>query len=208
MQISTSLAAGNAYPVGGAYYQDLSPYIPTFDKTKPIIYKWRANIAGNRTQENNDRQRAPAGGRGRHGRQRGITAPACRARYSKTMTDLTDGYVYTTPFYKVLGSGIINPFSVDGKPDPGRASTATEATKFRGHFQHGRTTLTQVDAHRFPASCSQLPAGPLAGAVGIDLRREGYGFAQDVDATTDPALAGQCGLRTPRSATSRRSMPN
>ena len=52
VQISATVANGGVYPVGGAYYQDLSPYISTFDKTKPISYKWRANDWGYRQQEN------------------------------------------------------------------------------------------------------------------------------------------------------------
>ncbi len=192
-QISTSLAAGNAYPVGGAYYQDLSPYISTYDKTKPIIYKWRANIAGNRTQENNtDNARLLLGVEGSVGKW-DYRAGVSRA-YSKTMTDLTDGYVYTLPFYKVLGSGIINPFSTDGVQTPA-AIAATEATKYRGHFQHGRTTLTQLDAN-ISGELFNLPAGALAGAVGMDLRREGYGFAQDVDATTILLSPGNAALNT------------
>ncbi|MFL6711192.1 MAG: TonB-dependent receptor domain-containing protein [Massilia sp.] len=194
VQISTSLAAGNAYPVGGAYYQDLSAYIPSFDKTKPIIYKWRANIAGNRTQENTtDNARLLVGIEGTLGGRWDYRAGVSRA-YSKTQTDLTDGYVYTNDFYKVLGSGIVNPFSLDGSQSPA-AIAATEATKYRGHFQHGRTTLTQVDAN-ISGELFALPAGPLSGAVGMDLRREGYGFAQDVDATQILLSPGNAALNT------------
>ncbi len=194
VQISTSLAAGNAYPVGGPYYQDLSAYIPTFDKTKPIIYKWRANIAGDRTQENNtDNARLLVGIEGTLGGRWDYRAGVSKA-YSKTQTDLTDGYVFTTPFYKVLGSGIINPFSADGS-QTAAAVAATEATKYRGHFQHGRTTLTQVDAN-ISGELFQLPAGALSGAVGMDLRREGYGFAQDVDATQILLSPGNAALNT------------
>ena len=193
VQISTSLANGNAYPVGGIYYQDLTPYISTFDRTKPIIYKWRANIAGNRTQENTtDNARVLLGVEGTVGKW-DYRAGLSRA-YSKTITDLTDGYVYTAPFYKVLGSGIVNPFSVDGS-QTAAAIAATEATKFRGHFQHGRTTLTQLDAN-ISGELLQLPAGALAAAVGMDLRREGYGFAQDVDATTILLSPGNAALNT------------
>lgn len=193
LQISSSLANGNAYPVGGAYYQDLSPYIATFDKTKPIIYKWRANIIGDRTQENTtDNARVLVGLEGSVGKW-DYRAGLSRA-YSKTITDLTDGYVYTLPFYKVMGSGVINPFSVDGSQTPA-AIAATEATKFRGHFQHGRTTLTQLDAN-ISGELFQLPAGALSAAVGMDLRREGYGFAQDVDATTILLSPGNAALNT------------
>lgn len=194
VQISTSLAAGNAYPVGGPYYQDLSQYVSTFDKTKPIIYKWRGNILGDRTQENQtDNVRLLVGLEGTIGSwdyKTGIS----RAM-SRTRTSLTDGYAYTQPFYKVLGSGIVNPWLTNGQAQTQAAMDAVEATKFRGNFQHGRTTLTQIDG-TLSGELFQLPAGALSAAVGFDLRREGYGFAQDVDATTILLSPGNAALNT------------
>ncbi len=48
-QITTSIAAGNAYPVTGPYYQNLKAFIPNFDPTKPIAYRWRCIACGKRT---------------------------------------------------------------------------------------------------------------------------------------------------------------
>jgi iron complex outermembrane receptor protein len=194
LQISTSLAAGNAYPVGGPYYQDLSPYVATYDKTKPIIYKWRANILGDRTQENQtDNVRLLAGLEGTLGSW-DYKVGASRAE-SRTRTSLTDGYAYTAPFYKVLGSGVVNPWLLAGQDQTPAALAAVEATRFRGNFQHGKTTLTQIDGS-LSGDVLQLPAGALSAAVGIDLRREGYGFAQDVDATQILLSPGNAALNT------------
>jgi iron complex outermembrane receptor protein len=193
-QISTSLAAGNAYPVGGPYYQDLSPYISTFDKTKPIIYKWRSDPVGDRTQRNaTTNARVLVGFEGTIADKWDYKAGISRAE-SKTQTDLLDGYVFTTPFYKVLGSGIVNPWSVDGK-QTAAAMDAINATKYIGKLQHGKTTLTQADGS-ISGELFQMPAGPLAVAAGFDLRKEGYGFGQDVDATQILLAPGNAALST------------
>jgi iron complex outermembrane receptor protein len=181
MQISTSLATNSAYPVGGAYYQDLSPYISSFDKTKPIIYKWRAGDFGNRTQDYvTDSARVLVGFEGtvhnwdyKLGLSRAI---------SKTQMSLVDGYAFTTPMYNALGTGIINPWLAPGQSQTPEAQKLIESTKFRGDLQHGRTSLTQLDG-TISGELFQLPAGPLAAAVGFDLRRESYAYGQDADAT-------------------------
>jgi iron complex outermembrane recepter protein len=181
-QISTSLANGNAYPAGGPYYQDLSPYIASFDKTKPIIYKWRAWPLGNRTQNyTTDTVRLMTGAEGTIANKWDYKIDLSHSE-SHTKTDLVDGYAYTSALYKVLGSGVVNPFAAPSQGQSAEAMQALEATKFYGRLQHGKTTLTQFNAS-ISGEIWQLPAGPLQGAIGTDLRREGYGFAQDVDAT-------------------------
>jgi iron complex outermembrane receptor protein len=192
VQISTSLANGNAYPVGGAYYQDLSAYIPTFDKTKPIIYKWRAYPWGNRTQENvTDNARLLIGAEGVIGKWDYRTGLSHGE--STTKTALTDGYGYTSKMYAALASGVINPWAADGQTQTPEAMALVESTKFRGAFQHGKTKLTQLDGN-LSGEVWQLPAGAMSMAVGFDLRREGYSFAQDVDATTILLSPGNAAL--------------
>ncbi|MBW8896834.1 MAG: TonB-dependent receptor [Massilia sp.] len=181
-QISTSLANGNAYPVGGPYYQDLSPYIATFDKTKPIIYKWRAWPLGNRTQDyTTDTVRLMTGAEGILAGKWDYKIDLSHSE-SHTTTDLVDGYAYTSALYQVLGGGVVNPWAAPSQGQSAAAMQALEAAKFYGRLQHGKTTLTQFNAS-VSGELWQLPAGPLQGAIGTDLRREGYGFAQDVDAT-------------------------
>jgi len=192
MQIQTTAAAGNLYPVGGAYYQDLSAYISTFDKTKPIAYKWRANDFGNRTQENTtDNLRLLVGFEGTLGKwdyKAGVSYAE-----SKTNTKLIDGYAYTAQLFPALASGIINPWLGAGQSQSQAAKDLIESTKFRGDFQHGKTTLTSVDGS-MSGEVLQLPAGAMSAAVGFDLRRESYGFGQDIDATTVYLSPGNAAL--------------
>ncbi|WP_240453486.1 TonB-dependent receptor [Janthinobacterium agaricidamnosum] len=193
MQVQATVANKNLYPVGGAYYQDLSAYIPSFDKTKPISYKWRANDVGNRTQENTtDNARVLVGFEGNFGKW-DYKAGISRAE-SSTKTKLTDGYSYTDKLYAALATGIINPWVGAGQSQTEAAKQLIESTKFRGDFQHGKTTLTQIDGS-VSGELFQLPAGALAMAAGFDLRREGYSFAQDVDATQILLSPGNAALK-------------
>ncbi|WP_230518960.1 MULTISPECIES: TonB-dependent receptor [unclassified Janthinobacterium] len=193
MQVQATVANKNLYPVGGAYYQDLSAYIPSFDNTKPISYKWRANDVGNRTQENTtDNARVLVGFEGNFGKW-DYKAGISRAE-SNTKTKLTDGYSYTDKLYAALASGIINPWVGAGQSQTEAAKQLIESTKFRGDFQHGKTTLTQIDGS-VSGELFQLPAGALAMAAGFDLRREGYSFAQDVDATQILLSPGNAALK-------------
>ncbi|MGK5070336.1 TonB-dependent receptor [Janthinobacterium sp. RT4P48] len=193
MQVQATVANKNLYPVGGAYYQDLSAYIPSFDNTKPISYKWRANDVGNRTQENTtDNARVLVGFEGNFGKW-DYKAGISRAE-SSTKTKLTDGYSYTDKLYAALATGIINPWVGPGQSQTEAAKQLIESTKFRGDFQHGKTTLTQIDGS-VSGELLQLPAGALAMAAGFDLRREGYSFAQDVDAIQILLAPGNASLK-------------
>jgi iron complex outermembrane receptor protein len=182
-QISTSLANGNAYPVGGQYYQNLQAYIPSFDPTKPIIYKWRAWPLGDRTQKySTDTARLLLGGEGTIAGKWDYRLDLSHS-FSRTTTDLTDGYANTKALYSVLGSGVVNPWAAPAAGQSDAAMQALEATKFYGRLQHGKTTLTQLNGS-ISGEIFQLPAGAVSGAIGTDLRRESYQFRQDVDANT------------------------
>jgi len=192
-QISTTLAAGNAYPVGGQYYQDLTSLIPSFDRTKPIIYKWRANPLGNRTQENTTESGRLLVGMEGTLRNWDYKVGLSKAQSTSHM-ELLDGYAYTTDFYRVLGSGIVNPWSVDGTQTKA-AMDAIEATKYRGAFQTGKTTMTQLDG-TVSGELFDLPAGKLAMAAGFDFRRESYLYTQDVAA--EPILLSPGNANLPK----------
>ena len=181
-QISTSLANGNAYPVGGQYYQDLSAYIPGYDKTKPIIYKWRAWPLGDRTQKyDTDTARLLVGGEGTIAGKWDYRLDLSHS-FSRTTTDLVDGYANTAALYKVLGSGVVNPWAAPADGQSQAAMDALDSARFNGRLQHGKTTLTQLNGS-ISGEIFNLPAGAVSGAIGTDLRRESYQFRQDVDAT-------------------------
>nr|WP_229419597.1 TonB-dependent receptor [Pseudoduganella dura] len=193
LQISTTLATGSAYPVGGPYYQNLSSYIPSFDATKPIIYKWRATPFGNRTQDvalDNYRALVAAEGTlaGKYDYKIGLSKSG-----SKAKVDLVDGYGYTDRIYAALGTGIINPWTGAGQSQTQQAADLIESTKFYGRLQHGRTTMTQLDGS-ISGEVFDLPAGAVSMAVGVDLRKETFGFAQDVDAARILLAPGNANL--------------
>ncbi|MGB9990526.1 TonB-dependent receptor domain-containing protein [Massilia sp. SM-13] len=182
VQISTSLSNGSAYPVNGPYYQDLSAYIPSYDKTKPIIYKWRTTPWGDRTQGNvTESWRGLIAFDGtvfdKYDYKLGLSKST-----STTQTQLLDGYGWSSKIYQVLGSGIVNPWLAPGQSQTQAAMDAIESTKYRGDFQHGRTTMTQLDGS-ISGEVFRLPAGAVSMAAGFDLRKETYSFGQDVDAT-------------------------
>ncbi len=192
MQISTSLANGGAYPVNGPYYQSLQQYIGSYDPTKPIIYKWRANPWGNRTQDvTSDNYRALIAAEGTIAGKWDYKVGLSKSG-SKAQVDLVDGYGYTNQIYSALGSGVINPWSADGSQTQ-QAQDLIESTKYYGAFQHGRTTMTQLDGS-ISGEVFNLPAGAVSMAAGFDLRKETYGFAQDVDATQILLAPGNANL--------------
>ncbi len=192
MQLSATLANGGAYPVGGPYYQDLTPYIASYDRGKPIAYKWRAGEFGNRTQQNvSDNTRLLLGADGSVGRW-DYKAGLSRAE-SRTRTALLDGYAYADALYAALGGGKINPWLAPGQRQSAEALALIEASKFRGDFQRGTTTMTEFDGS-FSGELLTLPAGPLSMALGLDLRREGYRFGQEVDAATIWQAPGNAAL--------------
>jgi iron complex outermembrane receptor protein len=193
LQISTTLAAGNAYPVNGPYYQDLSPYIASYDRTKPILYKWRATPVGNRTQDivlDNYRALVALEGTlgGKYDYKLGLSKSS-----SKAQMDLVDGYAWTDKLYAALGTGVINPWVGGGQSQTQQAMDLIESTKYYGAFQHGRTTMTQFDG-AISGEVFNLPAGAVSMAAGFDLRKETYSFGQDVDATKILLAPGNANL--------------
>jgi iron complex outermembrane receptor protein len=192
MQVSTTLAKGNAYPAGGPYYQDLSQYIPGFDKTKPILYKWRASDFGNRQQQYvTDSARVLVGLEGTV--QSWDYKLGLSHAVSKTQMSIEDGYAIETKMNAALGSGVINPWLMPGQSQTPEAMKLIESTKFRGDLQHGNTSMTQLDGS-VSGELFQLPAGALAAAVGFDLRRESYAYSQDADATVVLQAPGNAAL--------------
>ena len=181
-QITTSAAAGNLYPVGGPYYQDLSAYIPTFDKTKPIAYRWRCMDCGGRTISTvSDQYRALAGIDGVWGNwdyKFGISTAG-----SKAASTLREGYMKTAEFNAALATGKINPWLKPGEKQTDEAMALIQASKAAGTALFGgRASLMQVDGN-ISGELMSLPAGPLSMAAGFDLRKESYQFKSGQAAT-------------------------
>ena len=76
----------------------------------------------------------------------GLQAPAFAQRKPHDQTDLIDGYAYTDAAVQGAGHRHHQPVRGAGAGQTAAAMQPLEATKFHGHLQHGKTTLTQVDA--------------------------------------------------------------
>jgi iron complex outermembrane recepter protein len=183
-QVTTSIAAGNAYPVTGPYYQNLSAFIPTFDATKPIAYRWRCIACGKRTIETtSDSYRFLGGMEGVIGSwdyKVGFSTAG-----NKANSILLDGYMRNTDrngvpgFNTALASGLINPWLLPGQSQTPQAQALIEAAKAKGSSLFGgEAGLNQFDGS-MSGELLQLPAGPLSAAVGFDIRKESYKFRTD-----------------------------
>ena len=196
-QITTSATAatlnptkpGTFYPVGGPYYQNLKAFIPAFDATKPISYRWRCDLCGTREiSTTSDSSRFLAGLDGMVGTwdyKAGISSST-----SKANSILGNGYFLTQAFNSVLASGVVNPFLLPGQTQTQAAIDAVEKTKVRGTSLYGgEATLKQLDG----AMSGELfkpswLAGAVTAAVGVDFRRESYRFRSDQAAA--PLITG------------------
>ena len=189
-QITTTGGLASAqYPVGGLYYQNLSAFIPTFDATKKIAYRWRCDICGGRTVETTtDAYRFLVGMEGVAFGNWDYKVGLSTAE-SKAQSLLAAGYYYTNPLRdangnitanglsNVLGSGVINPWLLPGQSQsPAALALFQTASAAGSRLFDGKAKLIQFDG-TVSGEIMKLPAGPLAAAVGFDVRQESYQFS-------------------------------
>ena len=192
-QITTTGAlAGAQYPVGGPYYQNLSAFIPTFNPTLKIAYRWRCDLCGNRAIETTtDAMRTLVGAEGvvfgNWDYKVGISTAT-----SKADSLLVGGYYYTDSLIAALGSGQVNPFLLPGQSQTPAAVALMQTASAAGTTLFGgKATLTQVDG-TISGEVLTLPAGPLAVAAG---------FAAAPEAPVTPRLTAVSNLRNIRCLT-------
>jgi iron complex outermembrane recepter protein len=184
-QITTSVTGGTAYPVNGPYYQDLSAYIPSFDKTKPIAYRWRCNDCGGRTIETTtDAYRVLAGLEGTVNNRWDYKLGLSTAE-SKAQSIFGPGYYYTADLNAALATGQINPWLLPGQTQTAAAMTLLRNASAQGQrLFDGKSRTIEFDG-TVSGEIFKLPAGPVAAALGFDIRRESYAFS-DGSVTTKP----------------------
>lgn len=186
-QITTSLAT--AYPVDGPYYQDLTEFIPTFNRNLPISYRWRCLPCGGRTiHTQTDAYRILAGVEGviaNHWDYKlGVSTAGSRAD-----SELGNGYLFTAPLNAALRSGLLNPWAMPGQEQSAEGMALLNAARADGtKLFGGKAKLTQFDG-AISGDLWKLPAGPVAMAAGFDVRRESYQFSNGATATQPVFLA-------------------
>jgi iron complex outermembrane recepter protein len=198
----TTVARGANYPSGGPYYLNLASLAPTifkptntdpsdtrafFDATQPIRLRWRCLECGPRQQNTTaDAYRLLAG-------MEGVLAGwdykwGLSTARSKVNTVLGDGNQLEAPFLAAMESGVINPFLLPGQSQTPEALAAIEAASAKGlSLYGGKATTHQVDVTA-SKELFALPAGPLAVAFGVDVRKETFRFT-DGSAST-PVVIG------------------
>jgi iron complex outermembrane receptor protein len=95
--------------------------------------------------------------------------------------ELLSGFPQYSKIMPLLDSGVINPFGPTTDPT---ALAAAKATEFVGEDISTKTSLTSLSGTA-SRELVALPGGSMAGAVGLELRRETFDY--------DPALAVQTG---------------
>jgi iron complex outermembrane receptor protein len=186
IQITTNGSGAN-YPAGGPYYQNLATLFPTlfkptntdptdlrvfFDATKQERIRWRCLPCGPRQQDTTaDSYRLLAG-------MEGVLAGwdykfGLSTAQSKPSTVLGDGYVYQPLLTAAVATGVINPFSLT---QTAAGQAAVDATKAKGTSLYGgEAHLRELDG-TISREIAKLPAGPLAMALGVDIRNEDFRF--------------------------------
>lgn len=176
---------GAQYPVGGPYYQDLSAYIPDFDATKKIAFRYRCVICGGRTiTTTTDAYRLLLGAEGvvlgKWDYKLGLSTAQSRAE-----SELGPGYLFTDAMVSAFGSGLINPWLLPGQTQTQAALDLIHGASAQGtRLLVGKSTLVQLDG-TLSGELMQLPAGALSAAVGFDVRQESYQFS-DGSVTSRP----------------------
>lgn len=177
----------NGNNIRSPYYQDLTGLVPGFNNQLAERIRWRCLECGPRQQDTTtDAFRVLAGLEGNLSGwdyKFGLSSSE-----SKATTLLGEGNMLRVAINAALSSGIINPFLLPGQSQTQQAQDAINAAKAKGlSLYGGKATVKQFDGS-VSKELVALPAGPLAIAVGLDVRTENYRFNQSQD--TQPAILG------------------
>lgn len=173
-----------SYPSAGADYtrvfNALVGAFPTLAPNRglPIAFRWRATPLGNREYFTKTET-----WRGMVGLEGPISflsnwdyrIGVSRAN-SKSSSVLNHGYVFSNAFLKLINTGVVSPFSYT---QTDAAMTAIDATRADGVKLYGGTYRTDEADATAAGPLFKLPAGTVQGAIGLDHRKETYGFSGD-----------------------------
>ncbi len=156
-----------------------SPFYPTayatqqFGGTPPLVVRYRSALTGNR--DITDISEAPRFVAGVKGSVSGWDFDVAGLySESKVREQVNSGYPLYGGILPLLNSGNVNFFG----PNTADIQAQADATQFRGDSFKIKSSLTSL-AGKVSREVAQLPAGPLAVAVGAEGRREKYDFSAD-----------------------------
>ncbi|MBV8124737.1 MAG: TonB-dependent receptor [Paucibacter sp.] len=141
----------------------------------PIAYRLRMNDWGYRTVNNiSTNQRFTVGLEGSLGDydfKASLTHGLAGGH-----TDMLNGFADANKLVALLSSGIYDPFLLPGQSQSAAAMAAVNATQVHGTIQGGNTKVDEAQAS-VSGKLASLPAGEMDFALGMDARREAYGFS-------------------------------
>jgi len=196
--------ANYALPASSPYYKNLAVLFPTlfkstntdptdkrayFDATQPERLRWRCMACGPRQQETTtDASRALVGLEGALGNwdyKLGLSTAQ-----SKGKTVLGDGNMYIDKWKAAFATGKINPFLLPGESQTAEAMALIDGAKAIGATLYGGTAKVQELDGTISGELFKLPAGPVGGALGFDLRKESYHFDSSTASTDNISGVG------------------
>jgi iron complex outermembrane receptor protein len=105
--------------------------------------------------------------------------------YSKSSSLLGSGYHNYVGLARLISTGVLNPFILDGESQSAEAMAGLDAISARGTTLYGgKYTTTQADA-TLSGPVFKLPGGDALAAVGVDFRQEKYKFDGNVNVNTN-----------------------
>ena len=155
-----------------------SPYYPTsyvaslgLPTDQPIAFRYRDFANGPRdTRDSSDNYRLVGGLRGNFSGW--DYDSAFLYSESKAKSELLSGYPLYSQILPIIDSGIINPFAPTTNP---QALAAAAGAEFHGAIYSSKTSTTSWDV-RGSRDLYQMQAGPLAMALGGEIREEKFSF--------------------------------
>ncbi|MDE2368538.1 MAG: TonB-dependent receptor [Burkholderiales bacterium] len=186
-QISTSTSKSSFFydlgypstaPAYASVFNALAATFPTVaaNNGAPIGFRWRCMPCGNRKiGTTSDTARLVVGAEG--GLDLGDWTYKTGLSYatSDSKSKLDSGYFYGAAFAKLLNTGVLNPFSLDGSQTPDALAALAAVSADGVALYGGKYTNTEVDA-TFTGTLAKLPGGDMQAAIGLDLRTEKYKF--------------------------------
>ncbi len=172
-----------ALPSSTIILRNTSPFYPTAyvsnltgGSTPDLLVRYRSVVSGNR--DSTDISEAPRLTFGIRGAGAGWDFDAAFLySASRVREQLNDGYPVYSKILPLLNSGTVNFFG----PNADTVSAQLRAANFRGESFRVGSVLSSLSG-KASRDLMQLPAGPLAIALGAEVRREKYDFSPSTEA--------------------------
>lgn len=184
-RVAPTPVTGLAMPPTSPFFpgNGITPAIGGLDPTRGITLAWRTVPAGQRTNAaESSAERIVLSLDGVvAGWDYGLGLWSSTSRVSDIFLN---GYVNRTAIVNAMNAGLLNPFG----PQTAAGQAALDAAKIRGNVIDAKGKVDGVDG-KISKEIAQLPAGPLAMALGFETRQEDFQFILTKDPATGASFA-------------------